>query len=101
MALLDVIEYQSLASDSLGNVIQAGGARHIVQAPVVIGAGSLKSAAFEAQTRIVRLHTDATCRVLFGSDPTAVATTSIRMAAGQTEFFGVIPGQKVAVIASA
>jgi hypothetical protein len=55
------------------------------------------SAAFSADTRFVRLHTDSACRVAFGDAPTA-DTTSMRMAAGQTEFFAVPPGSKVAAV---
>ncbi|MBP9714802.1 MAG: hypothetical protein KBD60_14140, partial [Sterolibacterium sp.] len=67
------------------------------QTPVVIGGGSLQSAAFNGATRVVRLHTDAICSVAFGANPTATANTK-RMAANSTEYFGVEPGHKVAVI---
>lgn len=67
------------------------------QTPVVIGAGSLQSAAFNAGTKFVRLHTDAICSIAFGANPTATASTA-RMAAGQTEYFSVLDGHKVAVI---
>jgi hypothetical protein len=55
------------------------------------------SAAFNAATKIVRLHTDAICSVAFGAAPVAAATNA-RLAAGATEYFGVSPGSKVAVI---
>lgn len=97
---VDVIEYQFLASDSLGNVIPTGREpAAVVQTPVAIGGVSTQSAAFGSNTRLVRLHTDAACRVAFGENPTATAN-SMRLAANSTEFFGVIPGQKVAVITS-
>ena len=67
------------------------------QTPVVIGAGSLQSAAFNSKTNLVRIHTDAICSIAFGEDPTATADSK-RMAAGQTEYFTVGGGQKVAVI---
>lgn len=69
----------------------------VEQTPVVIGAGSLQSAAFNAKTGVVRIHTDAICSIAFGGDPTATADSK-RMAADQTEYFAVGPGQKVAVI---
>jgi len=47
----------------------------------------------------VRLHADSVCSVLFGTNPTAT-TANARMAAGQTEYFGVAPGMKVSVIAN-
>lgn len=60
-------------------------------------AGATASAAFNAATRIVRIHTDAICSLAFG--PTPVATVAnARLIAGQTEYFGVVPGQKVSAI---
>lgn len=67
------------------------------QTPVVIGAGSLQSAAFNAKTNLVRIHADAICSIKFGENPTATADNK-RMAAGDTEYFTVGPAQKVAVI---
>ena len=70
----------------------------VEQTPVVIGSET-DSAAFSARTRIVRLHADAICSVLFGASPTAT-TNSKRLAADQTEYFRVNPGDKVSVIAN-
>jgi len=47
-----------------------------------------QSSAFNAATRIVRIHTDSICSIAFGSSPTAT-TSKMRMAAGQTEYFAV------------
>ena len=66
---------------------------------VSIGAVTAQSSAFGATTRFVRLHTDAVCSYAFGADPTAT-TSKPRMAANQTEYFAVEPGQKIAVIAN-
>jgi hypothetical protein len=94
MSKLYITEYQEMAS----HYAQAPQEPCIVdQTPVVIGAGSLKSAAFNAKTHVVRIHADAICSIAFGEDPTAT-TDSQRFAAGQTEFRVVGPGQKVAVI---
>ena len=102
MALLYITEYSN-AAQSDGVPIQAGQEPALVyQTPVVIGAGSLQSALFNAGTRFVRVHADVICSVAFGISPTAVAQTQNRMAANQTEFFGVPPGgaHRLAVIAS-
>jgi hypothetical protein len=56
------------------------------------------SAAFGSQTTLVRVHVDAIGVIAFGSAPVASTTTGIRMVAGQTEYFAVNGGQKVAVI---
>ena len=69
----------------------------ITDQTVTIGAGSLQSNAFNANTNFVRIEADAVCSILFGSNPTAAATNK-RISAGVPEYFGVIPGQKVAVI---
>ncbi len=70
----------------------------LAQNNVGITAGSVQSAAFGASTRVVRVHTDAICSVeVGGANPTATATSS-RMAANQTEYYYVNPGDKLAVI---
>ena len=59
--------------------------------------GAAASAAFGARTRFIRLHTDSICSIKFGTAPTA-ATTNRRLAANQTEYYGVRPGDKVSGI---
>jgi hypothetical protein len=67
---------------------------------VAIGGASAPSAAFAANTTIVRLHAEAICAVYVGGqNPTATAGQSARMLAGQTEYFRVVAGDKLAVIA--
>lgn len=71
----------------------------VAEQTVAIGGTSAQSSAVNSQTAIVRLHTDAICSVVFGTNPTATAA-KMRMAANQTEYF-VIPvgaSYKVAVI---
>jgi hypothetical protein len=68
------------------------------QTPVVIGAGSLASAAFSALTKIVRLHADVVCSIAIGPPGTVATANNQRMAANQTEYKMVVPGYVVAVI---
>lgn len=96
MAKLYVTEFAGAGQNHM-QVAQA--APIVEQTPVVIGAGSLQSAAFDAATTVVRIHTDAICSLAFGTNPTAT-TSTMRMAADQTEYFSVKFGQKVAVIAN-
>jgi len=101
---LDITEYNSLARDSFGNVIPAGQEPALAVQSLAIAAGSTPSASFSSDTRFVRLHTDAACRVEFrangpNTDPVATASSQ-RLPAGATEFFGVRPGYRVAVIQS-
>ena len=67
------------------------------QTPVVIGGGSLQSAAFAENTRVIRVHTDSICSIAIGANPTATANNK-RLLAGATEYFGVVPGHLLAVI---
>lgn len=67
------------------------------QAPIVTSGSSQQSAAFNAQTSLVRIHTDGIMSFAFGQNPTA-STSSARMTSNQTEYFSVVAGQKVAVI---
>ncbi len=96
MALLYINEYGRLATEGAGQSVMAGVEPSRAQTPVSIGAGSLQSAAFA--TNFVRIHTDSVCFLVFGANPTAVAQQGVRLAANQTEFFGVVPGHVVAVI---
>lgn len=98
MAVLYISEYDNVARDNIGTV-QAGQEPAIATQTVAISGGSTQSSAFNANTKFVRIHTDAICSVKFGSNPTATST-SARLAANQTEFFGVRPGEKVAVISN-
>lgn len=96
---LDITEYQNLARDDLNVVIAAGKEPASVVQQVAISGVSTQSNPFASTTRFIRLHTDVACRVAFGTNP-AAAGTSQRMAAGQTEFVGVTPGTRVAVIST-
>jgi len=102
VATLYIREYQTIASPGPDfNGMQAGLEPGVDQAPLVFTGGVQQSVAFAGTTRFVRLHTDSICSVLFGTAPVAAVTNS-RMAANQTEFFGVQAGAslKVSVIAN-
>jgi hypothetical protein len=95
MSKLYVTEYATLA--------QANGIGQAAQAPALavqvldFSSAHKESAAFNAKTTFVRLHTDAVCCIQFGTAPTAVSGTDARMAADQTEYFGVPVGQSYKV----
>jgi hypothetical protein len=94
MAVLYISEYATI---SIPNAPIAAEPSIITQT-LAIGV-EVKSAAFNSQTRYVRIHTDAICSIAFGASPTA-AITSMRLAAPQTEYFSVTPGHKVSVISN-
>jgi len=97
MSTLYISEYVNLAAANAG--AQIGQEPAIAEQAIAIGAGSTQSVAFQSGTRFVRLHCDAICSVKFGLDPVATAVIK-RMVAGQTEYFGVKGGGKLAVIAN-
>lgn len=92
MAKVFITEYASLSKgDSVGEEPS------ITTQVVAIGGTSVQSAAFNTGTNFIRVHTDAICSIAFGTNPTATADSQ-RLAANQTEYYGVRPGGKVAVI---
>ncbi len=98
MSSLWITEYARFAKDAGGGfAMNVGLEPGTDQTPVAIGGVSAASAAFGASTRLVRLHSDVNCRVAFGTSPTASANSK-RLVAGATEYFGVRPGDAVAVI---
>lgn len=97
MAKLYVTEFEQMPQLVGGRLAVAVAPPAVDQTPVAIGGASVQSAAFGVRAKFVRLHTDAICSVAFGSNPTATAN-SFRMAANQTEYFGVTVADKVAVI---
>lgn len=88
MAVAYITEYADLmAPGAPGGRGQVPMEPPLAEQTVAIGAEA-KSSAFNAKTRLVRVHVDAICSVLFGTAPTAT-TSSQRMAANQTEYHAV------------
>ncbi len=93
MAKLYISEYVGLAKNGIAQaVVEPALAVQVVD----FSGGATSSAAFNSQTNIVRLHTDAICSVRF--DGQAATTSYSRMRSDQTEYFGVQPGSKLSVI---
>lgn len=93
MATLYVAEFATLGSSGAQVVM----ATPLAEQVVAIGGSSASSARFGGATRFIRVHTDSVCSILVGASPTAT-TTQMRLSADQTEYFGVQPGDKIAVI---
>lgn len=102
MPTLYITEFSQEGIDALGRVVPAAKQLPVAEQTVTIGGASAQSAALNASTTLVRLHTDTGCSVLFGSNPTATAT-NMRLALGQTEYFVVQAnsGLKIAAISNA
>lgn len=107
MANVSITEYQGVCyvasgTDGMSFKVPAQAPYYttntVVEQPVMGSAGS--SAVFGQYTRLVRVHTDAPIKLSIGTAPGATAN-SPRLAANQTEYFGVNPGDKIAWITSA
>lgn len=90
MATVYIAEFNAIGGG--GNFPVAGAQMPpIVQQTVAIGGASTQSNPFNAGTTFIRVHVDAICSIMIGPDPTAT-TATMRMAAGQTEYFSVPRG---------
>lgn len=94
MATLYVTEYRGLSSQANESAQAVHGAPLAEQAIPIPGT----AAALNVNTRIVRLHTDAICSVRMSSIGGVATTSSARMVAGQTEYFGVVAADVVTVV---
>ena len=79
---------------------QAAPAPAIRTTVVPITGASVQSLVFTATTKLVRVHCDISCYVAFGANA-AATDQSMLLGAGQTEYFTVIPGQRLAVLTAA
>jgi hypothetical protein len=79
--------------------LQAPAIRTDVYTP---GAGNAQSPAFDPACAFVRVHTDAAVKIAIDANPDATAATQgFRLAAGQTETFGVNPAHLIAYATTA
>lgn len=104
MATLYISEYSHVASvDSPrgpnGIAAQAPQEPALASQTVAITGSTTQSSLFNKDTTLIRVHADAICSVEVSTNPTAT-TASKRLAAGQTEYFGVKTGQRLAVISN-
>jgi hypothetical protein len=98
MAVLYLTEFADVGIHLLGEVPVAFYPETANQTVSITG-GSLQSAAFNANTRFIRVHPDVVCSIAIGANPTATTVTA-RMSAGTTEYFAVRDGHKIAVISN-
>ncbi len=99
MATLLIQEYEDLALDGRGNVIQAGREPGVSQSPLTTSGTTAKSAAFQSNTHFVRIVSGGIEHLAFGNtDITATTNSATRIEADTPEFFGVKGGDFVAAI---
>lgn len=70
----------------------------LAEQKLTISGSSTASAALNRKTYLVRVHTDAICSIAVGKTTPTATTSSRRLAANQTEYFGVRPGYFISVI---
>lgn len=97
MAKVYISEYVTAPIGNNGQLLAAGAEPSSTTQNVAIGGTSTQSSAFGTTTKFIRVHTDAICSFAIGANPTATAN-SARLAANSTEYFGVTPGQIIAII---
>jgi hypothetical protein len=102
MATLYIAEYSNMATaaSSMGPAFvgaQCPQEPAVAEQTVSIGVSHAESSAFNANTRFIRVHCDAICSIVISASPVATASNK-RLAANQTEFFGVSPGMSLSVI---
>lgn len=103
MAVLYITEYAELSILAAGRVGQMPVEPPVTEQTVAINVGSTQSAAFNASTKLIRVHCDGICAIEIGTSPTATVASggagSQRLAANQTQFHDVSRGSfKLAVI---
>lgn len=93
MAKLSISEYDAMKDDGAGAGLPLACEPAIAEQEVTFTTATASSA-FNAKTNFVRLVADADCRVKFGADTTALATSQ-RLVANVPEWRAVTPGHKV------
>ena len=96
----------SLQITQFNNLVVFDGLRYpVVNLPettvqnLTVGVTSVQSAALNSDTRLVRILSNEACRIAAGVAPVATAS-SMFIPADVAEYFGVRPGDKLAVIAA-
>jgi hypothetical protein len=97
MTNLYVTEYEGFVNVN-GNPLLALPGAYVAKQVVANAGATTQSAAFNARTKFVRLHTDSICSVNVGGANPVATVTDPRLAANQTEYVAVVPGEKLAVI---
>lgn len=92
-----VTEYAGQGTDRGGRSTPVAKTPALVDQKLTASGSSSQSAAFNADTRLIRVHADEIVSISIGTNPTATTSTA-RMAAGQTEYFDVQGGDRIAII---
>ncbi|MFA5897882.1 MAG: hypothetical protein WC829_02090 [Hyphomicrobium sp.] len=100
MATLYISEYAYIGGGANGAYIGVAPEPPLAEQALAISGTSNPSAAFNAATWFIRVHTDAICSILVGSGTPVATGVKKRLPADHTEYFAVTPGHKLAVISN-
>jgi hypothetical protein len=99
VAVVNVAEYAVLATNANGG-IQIPLGTPLTTYDVAVGSSATAGPILNLTTKMVRMNTDVSCRVRLDTSNNVTATDA-RMAANQTEYWGVPgPGFMISVITS-
>lgn len=96
-----VSEYTQLGyvGNSPTQLIQAPAGPPLVEQHIQVGSNSVASAPFSSKTKFIRVVTDTTANLAFGTAPVAVTNAHL-LPANAVVFYAVAPGSSIAVIAN-
>ena len=102
MAKLYLTEYVGAGRYYGGSVPVAdvGGWKENAASPMTVSSGAVGSSIFSTNTHLIRVHTDAIASIIVGPSPLTATANNARLAANQTEYYYVEPGQILSVIAN-
>lgn len=102
-SVLSISEYSTMASTDTGGAAgQMAAEPAITDQPLVdFSGGVASSAAFSSRTRFIRVSCSVRCAIKFGIIGSTTATTANKpLGVDSAEYFGVLPGNVVSVIAA-
>ena len=91
MAKLWVQEYAKQGTDASGFAAPVGEEPALASQVIDFAAGSTVSAAFHADTKFIRLWSDAESHVAFGTGALAAGSGNLPIGAKEKEFIGIRP----------
>ena len=98
MSSLNITEYSNLSRDIGGSISPPVQEPSQATQTVTFTVSSVQSSEFASNTKIIRLVSDADCRISVGVNPVSDSDSTI-VPAGSVEYFGVkMSGYKLSVI---
>src|SRR3990167_5606407 len=98
MAIAYIQEYRDVAVDSKGRSLGIPMIGDSTKHQIVTFTTTTASLAFQKNTRFIRVLSDTACHYDVGFNPVAITASNPKMAANVFEYFGVLPGDKIAFV---